>query len=207
MTRKKVKVAFIENESVRKSTFKKRKRGIFKKAHELATLCDVPICVLIKSEYDSIPEVWPSREEANKVLSQWEMMPEMSKTKKMVNQETFLLQRISKATESLKKLWRENRELEMKELMFSCFSGKTLLSDINKNDLPDLGCFIDQYLKDLNRRIEILRTNDVSGAGAATTSNAMPMLMVDLHSSSAEFYNKIRIQIENNLNKIHEEMG
>ncbi|KAL1193753.1 Agamous-like MADS-box protein AGL80 [Cardamine amara subsp. amara] len=172
MTRKKVKVAFIENESVRKSTFKKRKRGIFKKAHELATLCDVPICVLIKSEYDSIPEVWPSREEANKVLSQWEMMPEMSKTKKMVNQETFLLQRISKATESLKKLWRENRELEMKELMFSCFSGKTLLSDINKNDLPDLGCFIDQYLKDLNRRIEILRTNDVSGAGAATTSNA-----------------------------------
>ncbi|KAL1196099.1 Agamous-like MADS-box protein AGL80 [Cardamine amara subsp. amara] len=201
MTSQKVNVAFTENESTTKSTFKKRKRGILKKAHELATLCDVPICVLINSADDSIPEVWPSTEEATKVLSQWEMMPEMEKTKKMVNQETFLQQRISKATESLEKLWRENRELEMKVLMFSCFSGKTSVSHINKNDLQDLGCVTDQYLKDLNRRIEILGTNDVSGAGAATTSNAMPMLMVDLQSSSAEFYNKIRIRIENTLNK------
>ncbi|KAL1212748.1 Agamous-like MADS-box protein AGL80 [Cardamine amara subsp. amara] len=90
----------------------------------------------------------------------------------MVHQKSFLQQRISKATESLRKLRRENKELEMKELMFGCMSGKYSVAHINKNALPDLHCAIEQQLKEINRRREILTTNDVpppsplAGAGA-----------------------------------------
>lgn len=204
MTRHKVKMTFIENETARKSTFKKRKKGVLKKAHELATLCDVPICVIVNSAFESNAEVWPSRETANKVVSQWRMMSVMDKTKKMVNQETFLQQRITKATESWKKLRKENKELEMKNIMFDCLSGRTLVSRIEKNDLRDFNCVIDQYLKDVNRRMEILRRNDESSssqlvcAPAATTSSVMPM--VEMGSSSGGFYDKIRDQIQNTLN-------
>nr|BAN63731.1 agamous-like MADS-box protein AGL35 [Turritis glabra] len=203
MTRQKVKMTFIENETARKSTFKKRKKGVLKKAHELATLCDVPICVIVNSTYESTPELWPSRETANKVVSQWKMMSVMDKTKKMVNQETFLQQRITKATESWKKLRKENKELEMKNIMFDCLSGKTSVSRIEKSDLRDFGCVIEQHLKDVNRRMEILKRNDESSsslvsAPAATTSSVMPM--VEMASSSVGFYDKIRDQIQNTLN-------
>ncbi|XP_010497082.1 PREDICTED: agamous-like MADS-box protein AGL80 [Camelina sativa] len=196
MTRKKVKMAFIENETARKSTFKKRKRGVLKKAHELATLCDVPICVIVNSAYESNPEVWPSREAADKVVSQWMMMSVMDKTKKMVNQETFLKQRITKATESWRKAWRENKELEMKNIMFDCLSARTLVSHLPKSDLRDFSSVIEQYLKDVNRRMEILKRNDDESSSSlvpidvATTSSVMPM--IEMGSSSVGFHEKIQ---------------
>ncbi|KAL1212750.1 Agamous-like MADS-box protein AGL80 [Cardamine amara subsp. amara] len=229
MTKQKAKMSFIENETARKSTFKKRKSGLLKKSHELATLCGVPICVFINSAYDLNTEVWPTREGANRIVSQWNTLPPMDKTKKMVNQETFLRQRISKATESLRKLRRENKELEMKELMFGCMSGKYSVAHINKNALPDLRCAIEQQLKEINRTREILTTNDVpppssvagadagagaagagagagagmgaaSGVGAVTTANFMPTPVVEMNSSAAEFYDRVRVHIENTLN-------
>ncbi|CAH8259504.1 unnamed protein product [Arabidopsis lyrata] len=60
MTRKKVKVAYISNNSSRKATFKKRKKGLMKKVNELSTLCGINACAIIYSPYDSNPEVWPS---------------------------------------------------------------------------------------------------------------------------------------------------
>lgn len=207
MTRQKVKMVFIENDSARKSTFKKRKKGILKKAHELATLCDVPIGLVIGSPYDSTPEVWPSREAMEKVLSQWKTLSAMDKSKKMMNQESFLRQRINKAIESCKKLRKENKELEMKEVMFDCLKGKTSPSRVDPSDLRDLGGVIEQQLKDLNRRIDILKKNDepssssVPAVATTTTSYVMPMVEMPSSSSSVGFHYNIRERIENNLNK------
>ncbi|KAG7603563.1 putative transcription factor MADS-type1 family [Arabidopsis thaliana] len=203
MTRQKVKMTFIENETARKSTFKKRKKGLLKKAQELGILCGVPIFAVVNSPYELNPEVWPSREAANQVVSQWKTMSVMDKTKKMVNQETFLQQRITKATESWKKLRKENKELEMKNIMFDCLSGKTLVSSIEKTELRDFGYVIEQQLKDVNRRIEILkRNNEQSSAlvpvAAPTTSSVMPV--VEMGSSSVGFYDKVRDQIQITLN-------
>ncbi|EOA19717.1 hypothetical protein CARUB_v10003757mg [Capsella rubella] len=206
MTRKKVKMAFIENETSRKSTFKKRKKGFLKKADELATLCDVPICVVVNSPYDAAPEVWPSRETANKVVALWSKMSVMDKTKKMVNQETYLQQRIAKATESWRKARKENKELEMKNIMFDCLSAKTSVPCIPKCDLRDFGSVIEQHLKDVNLRMEILKRNEVEGsssslvlaADVATTSTVIPML--EMGSSSVGFHETIRDKIENTLN-------
>ncbi|XP_010456758.1 PREDICTED: agamous-like MADS-box protein AGL80 [Camelina sativa] len=158
--RKKLKLPLITNERSRKATFMKRKKGITKKLHELTTLCGVQACGVIYSPYLSVPEVWPSRETANKVVSQWKMMLVMDKTKKMVNQETFLKRRITKATESWKKVQKENKDLEMKNIMFDCHNGNTFVYRLPKCDLRDLGSVIEQHLKDVNRRMEILKRND-----------------------------------------------
>ncbi|CAH8382081.1 unnamed protein product [Eruca vesicaria subsp. sativa] len=196
-------MVFIENESARKSTYKKRKRGILKKAKELATLCGVPVGVIIDSPYDSSMEVWPSRVDMDDVVSQWQRLPEMDRTKKMLNQKTYLEQRITKGTEALNKLNKENKELEMKEIMFDCLSGKIAPSSIDRNDLVGCSNVIDQYLRILKRRMEILTKNDgassSSAHAAATTSADMPI--VEMGSSSTAFCDMIRQQqMQNNLN-------
>ncbi|KAJ6434469.1 hypothetical protein OIU84_018060 [Salix udensis] len=62
MTRKKVKLAYITNDSARKATFKKRKKGLMKKVSELSTLCGIEACAIICSPYDAQPERKDNRE-------------------------------------------------------------------------------------------------------------------------------------------------
>ncbi|WCJ27901.1 Agamous-like MADS-box protein AGL80 [Euphorbia peplus] len=113
MTRKKVKLAFIVNDSARKATYKKRKKGLLKKVSELSTLCGIQACAIIYSPYHSQPEVWPpSPGQVHQVLAQFKRMPEMEQSKKMLNHEGFLRQRINKANDQLKKLTKDNREME-----------------------------------------------------------------------------------------------
>ena len=50
MGRKKISRAFIEDENVRKITYRKRMRGLIKKAMELSSLCRVGLSMVI---YDS----------------------------------------------------------------------------------------------------------------------------------------------------------
>ena len=85
MTRKKVKLAYISNDSARKATFKKRKKGLMKKVSELSTLCGIEACAIVYSPYDAQPEVWPSPIMVQRVLARFKNMPEMEQSKKMVN--------------------------------------------------------------------------------------------------------------------------
>lgn len=50
MGRGRVEMRRIENRVSRQVTFSKRRRGLLKKAHELAILCDVAVGVIIFSE-------------------------------------------------------------------------------------------------------------------------------------------------------------
>ncbi|EOA31081.1 hypothetical protein CARUB_v10014232mg [Capsella rubella] len=169
MTRKKVKLAFISNDSSRKATFKKRRKGLLKKVNELSTLCGINACAIIYSPYDSNPEVWPSNAGVQRIVSEFKTLPEMDQHKKMVDQETFLRQRIAKAYEHLKRQKKDNRELEMTEVMFQCLIGNMGMFHMNIMDLNDLGYLIEQYLKDINRRFEILQS---SGMEIGESSNA-----------------------------------
>ncbi|KAG8473484.1 hypothetical protein CXB51_035648 [Gossypium anomalum] len=49
MTRQKIQIKKIDNTAARQVTFSKRRRGLFKKAHELSTLCDAEIALLVFS--------------------------------------------------------------------------------------------------------------------------------------------------------------
>ncbi|CAA2986716.1 agamous-like MADS-box AGL80 [Olea europaea subsp. europaea] len=156
MTRKKVKLAFITNDSARKATLKKRKQGLMKKVSELSTLCGIDICTIIYSPYESQPEVWPDNRGVHRVLAQFKRMPEMEQSKKMVNQESFIRQRIAKASEQLKKQHKENREKEITLVMYQCLTGEGI-QNLMMPDLNDLGWLLDQNLKEINKRIDELK--------------------------------------------------
>ncbi|KAL6963531.1 Agamous-like MADS-box protein agl80 [Sarracenia purpurea var. burkii] len=164
MTRKKVKLAFITNDSARKATFKKRKKGLMKKVSELSTLCGIDACAIIYSPYESQPEVWPSTMGAQRVVAQFKRMPEMEQSKKMVNQESFIRQRIAKANEQLKKQCKENREKEVTEVMYQCLTGRGL-QNLGVPDLHDLGWVIDQNLKEICKKIEAMKKAAAAGGG------------------------------------------
>ncbi|XP_044497885.1 agamous-like MADS-box protein AGL80 [Mangifera indica] len=155
MTRKKVKLAFITNDSARKATFKKRKKGLMKKVSELSTLCGIDACAIILSPYDSQPEIWPSPLGVQRVLSQFKKMPEMEQSKKMMNQHSFLRQRIAKGNEQLEKQRKDNREREMTQVMFQGLTGRSL-HGLNILDLNDIGYLIDQHLRDIHKRVDTL---------------------------------------------------
>lgn len=159
MTRKKVKLAYIVNDSARKATFKKRKKGLMKKVSELSTLCGIDACAIIYSPYESQPEVWPSSIGVQRVLSKFRRMPELEQSKKMVNQESFLMQRIQKVKDQLTKQRKDNREKEMTQLMFQYLGDDKTMQNISMLDLNDMAWLIDQYLKDINRRVGMLSKN------------------------------------------------
>ncbi|KAK9293073.1 hypothetical protein L1049_021057 [Liquidambar formosana] len=166
MTRKKVKLAFITNDSARKATFKKRKKGLMKKVSELSTLCGIDACAIVYSPYDPQPEIWPSPLGVQRVLAQFKRMPEMEQCKKMVNQESFLRQRIVKAKEQLKKQQKDNREKEVTQIMFQSLTGHGL-QNLNMIDLNDLGWLVDHNLKEIHNRQEALKERAVSQVARA----------------------------------------
>lgn len=49
MVRQKIEIKKIDNITARQVTFSKRRRGLFKKAHELSTLCDAEIALIVFS--------------------------------------------------------------------------------------------------------------------------------------------------------------
>ena len=171
MTRKKVKLAYITNDSARKAAFKKRKKGLMKKVSELSTLCGIDACAILYSPYDSQPEVWPSPSGVQHVVAHFKKMPEIDQRKKMVNQESFLRQRIAKGNEQLKKQGKDNREKEITRVMFQSLTGKGLQT-LNIIDLNDLGWIIDQNLKEINKRIESLLNKEAQSLAAAAAAAA-----------------------------------
>ncbi|WOH00831.1 hypothetical protein DCAR_0520206 [Daucus carota subsp. sativus] len=174
MTRKKVKLAFISNDASRKATFKKRKKGLMKKVGELSTLCGIDACAIIYSQYEPQPEVWPNTLGVQRVLAQFKRMPEMEQSKKMVNQESFIRQRIAKANEQLKKQHKDNREKEMIEVMYQCLTGKLGLQNLMIPDLNDLGWLIDQKLKEINKRIDQLSPAKKKSTAAQIINQVAP---------------------------------
>ncbi|KAJ0011390.1 hypothetical protein Pint_33422 [Pistacia integerrima] len=61
MTRQKIEIKKIANPSARQVTFSKRRRGLFKKAQELSTLCDAEIAVMVFSTTGKLFEYSSSR--------------------------------------------------------------------------------------------------------------------------------------------------
>ncbi|CAI8597031.1 unnamed protein product [Vicia faba] len=155
MTRKKVKLAFIENNTARKSAYNKRKKSLVKKVDELTALCGIDACAIIYGPYDAQPEIWPSPSGVQEVLSKFMTVPEVEQSRKMMNQESFLKQRISKSEKQLQKQRRDNREKETTMHMFRCLNaGNIVQNSMSVGDLNDLSWMIDHNLRAIGRRME-----------------------------------------------------
>ncbi|CAK8566085.1 unnamed protein product [Lathyrus sativus] len=155
MTRKKLKIAFIENDPARKATYKTRKKGLVKKVDELSTLCGVDACAIIYGPYNAQPEIWPSPSGVEKVLSKFMTVPEFEQRIKMANQESFLKQRVSKFEKQFERQVRDNKEQEKTLLMFQCLNAANIVhNNMSMEDLSNLDWIIDKNLKEIGRRIE-----------------------------------------------------
>lgn len=179
MTRKKLILSYIANDSMRKATFNKRKKGLVKKIHELSVLCGIEACAVIYSPFNSNPEVWPSNPEVKNVVAKFEMLTKLEQEKKMVSHESFIRQNISKTMENNKKKMKDNAERTMKEAMFQLLSGKgdkLKLTDINREDLCK---YIDQYLKELyhHKNKSINQSYIEYGESSEATSIMVPTSM------------------------------
>nr|KYP63060.1 MADS-box protein JOINTLESS [Cajanus cajan] len=61
MARKKIPIKKIDNINARQVTFSKRRKGLFKKAQELSTLCDAEIALIVFSATSKLFEYASSR--------------------------------------------------------------------------------------------------------------------------------------------------
>ncbi|KAK2368257.1 agamous MADS-box protein AGL80 [Trifolium repens] len=161
MARRKVKLAYIINDSKRRITFNKRKKGLIKKVDEITTLCGIEACAIIFGENNAQPEIWPSPVGVHTVLSRFRGLPETEQSKKMQNQESFLGEKIQKGQEQLNKLRNENRRKELTQLMFQCIHASQIADNVGMNDLNGLSWMIDQNMKHIERRMEEIRAAPV----------------------------------------------
>ncbi|KAI5408371.1 agamous-like MADS-box protein AGL80 [Lathyrus oleraceus] len=156
MARKKVKLAYITCNSKRRETFRKRKSGIIKKVNEISTLCGIEACAIIYDRNNPQPEVWPSDVGVKNVLFKFRSLPELERSKKMVDQEAFLRQSIAKIYEQLKKQREETRKKEMTNIIHHYIqSGEfNAMNLMSKHDLNDLSSFIDENLKEIEQTMK-----------------------------------------------------
>ncbi|GMH11373.1 hypothetical protein Nepgr_013214 [Nepenthes gracilis] len=163
MTRKKVNLAYITNDSARKTCFRKRKKGLLKKTREISILCGVDACAIVFSQYDVKPEVWPSPVRAERTVAKFKGLAEEEQTKRMMNHEELLRKMIMKADEQLRRRRRENREMEMTQVMFQCLrttgGGGMSFQSLCMADLSELAFLIDRKLKVICKRVESLKTD------------------------------------------------
>ncbi|CAN0925113.1 Agamous-like MADS-box protein AGL80 [Linum grandiflorum] len=134
MTMKKVKLVYITNDSSRKATFNKRKKGLMKKVSELSTLCGIQACAIVFSPYEEQPETWP---------------PTMGG----VHQEKFLADRIKKTTEQLNKYDSDNREKEIDQAVLHSLTRRMALHVLTMGDLDLISRSIDRKIEKIDQRM------------------------------------------------------
>ncbi|KAJ8900041.1 hypothetical protein K2173_024156 [Erythroxylum novogranatense] len=119
MARSRVKLGLIENLTARKACFKKRRTGLVKKVNEFTTLCGVRAFLMIFNPFEQNQvTVWPSEIGVHEELRRFYEMPELDRTKKMLNHESYLRWRISKLTEQSRRLRAKNNNMELDYLMY-----------------------------------------------------------------------------------------
>ncbi|KAF7139504.1 hypothetical protein RHSIM_Rhsim07G0199200 [Rhododendron simsii] len=124
MTRSKVNLTYISNDSARRVTLRKRESGLMKKAEEITTLCGIDACAIIFRPNDPEPNVWPSQLEAQRVISRFRNLSPLEQNRKMVDQESFTRQRLEAMKEKVSKLARENQHKQLTQVMYQCLSGE-----------------------------------------------------------------------------------
>ncbi|KAG5572609.1 hypothetical protein H5410_062375 [Solanum commersonii] len=147
MPRSKGKILYIENDTQRKATYKKRQKVAFKKAQEISTLCECEVAGVRYSEYHTEPMVYPNYQDAVETFRKFEALPPADQSKNMMTTEEFIKKIIIKKKEQLYKLQKENDIKEKTNMMHEVVNGKKISIDMKTNDLNDLMYVMKQNLK------------------------------------------------------------
>ncbi|XP_074584216.1 agamous-like MADS-box protein AGL80 [Curcuma longa] len=152
MARCKVKLVRIANASTRRTTLRKRLKGLMKKVRELTVLCGVEAAAVVFDPQDPLhPAAWPSRREAALSLQRFRALPEVERLRKMTSQEAFLRQRVAKVRDQLRRQQLANHELEMSALLFEGLSGRSL-QDVSIENGYSLSLLVDNKLQEIAAR-------------------------------------------------------
>ncbi|CAL2278010.1 unnamed protein product [Prunus armeniaca] len=123
MTRRKIQIKKIDNTTARQVTFSKRRRGLFKKAQELSTLCDAEIALVVFSATGKLFEFTSSSvqqviERHDLLSSDFDKLNHPSLELQVESSTSAALSKeIAEKTHELRKLMGEElQELNMKEL-------------------------------------------------------------------------------------------
>lgn len=165
-----MKLAFITDDSARRRSFKKRMKGLNKKLKELTVLCGIDACAIVYNPYEPQPEVWPNCLGVQQMLDEFLRMPPKDQFRKMVNQDSYICERIKKTDEELKKKIKENWEVKMTAVMYQCLIGKVSLANLSTTNLNDLGLLIDHKLSEIDSMLESLKKAVLPHAGPAPLS-------------------------------------
>ncbi|KAL4279806.1 hypothetical protein GQ457_03G029550 [Hibiscus cannabinus] len=123
------------------------------KNHFLSCLYKCTLTFNYKETKLSIQHRWgnPLIAAARSLFSEYKTLP----VTRMVNQENFLKQRITKVTEEPKQLREENRKMELTQIMYENLGREGPLN-VKKEDFVELIEFIDEKLKAIDKRIQAL---------------------------------------------------
>ncbi|CAL5057870.1 unnamed protein product [Urochloa decumbens] len=178
MARKKVALQWIANDATRRATFKKRRKGLMKKASELATLCDVKACVVVYGEGESRPEVWPEAPgEAESVVARFKDVPELDQCKKMLDMEGYMRQQVDKLREHLHKAQRENREREAAILLHDAIAGRRPgLAGLSVEEVAGLGCMVEARIQAVRAAIASLQGEGVQDVPPLPAPSPLPLV-------------------------------
>ncbi|KAK8680019.1 hypothetical protein V6N13_108994 [Hibiscus sabdariffa] len=164
MTRRKVELTWITNQSARRASLRKRRVGLLKKVVELTTLCGIKACLVMYSPGEQEPMAWPSPDEAKELIRKFHFIPELERLKKTMTMETYMAEQLSKVHSDLEKLNKKNKEAEARQFMLQLHHGK-MLDDFNVHELEELIWFEETRRTAIRKRVEFYRQVPSSLAG------------------------------------------
>ncbi|KAK8632929.1 hypothetical protein V6N13_073308 [Hibiscus sabdariffa] len=156
MTRRKVKLAWITNQSARRASLKKRRAGLLKKVPELTTLCSIKACLVMYSPGEQEPMTWPSPDEAKELIKKFYFVPELECSKRTMTMEMYMTEKLSKVLNDLTKLNMKNKEAEVGQYMLQIQHGK-MIDDFNVHKLEALIWFGETRRTVLRKRVEFYK--------------------------------------------------
>ncbi|XP_078446736.1 agamous-like MADS-box protein AGL80 [Wolffia australiana] len=161
MSRKKTKLQWIADDAARRASLKKRRRGLLKKAQELAVLCGVKVCLVVYGPPDPLPEIWPSADEAATLLRSFRCLPEYERRQRRLDQDKFLLLQARKTREKINKERKASMELHLELLFFDCLMGARRVDMLSTEETTALSLFLEIKLRDITAKVESLRTQQM----------------------------------------------
>ncbi|KAI3917622.1 hypothetical protein MKW98_021384 [Papaver atlanticum] len=131
-------LAYIENRSARRRSYRQRSKGFVRLVSELCILCGVDGCAIVCGPYPDLkPEVWPTDQpEMQHVLMKFNSISLEERNMMMLNHRSFLNNQITKLNDKSQKQELENRNQELSKIVRQALNGKC--SPVNRSDLGDL---------------------------------------------------------------------
>ncbi|KAL3532183.1 hypothetical protein ACH5RR_005704 [Cinchona calisaya] len=156
MTTNKRKHVPIPDEILREATLWRTRDGLFKKAKELSTLCDVEVGVIIQDKEKNDQFVWPSHQEVEEKLVRFLNIPESNRNQKMSTHESFLKGMVSKEIEHVWKIHKKNDEKEIKHLIHKLIEGKITIKELDMMQTHGLSRLMLDQMNRVEKRIQDL---------------------------------------------------